>query len=257
MPGIIERWRSLFRPSLVLYNFGPDAPTDVLTMTARTLYNTQDNLAAVVNFLANSIAQLPLKVYTRDGDDDRKRDRDSVAAKLLWKPNADQTEYEFIRALMTEYYVFGCVYVWLLPDPDRESGQQLRIIPTDWIQSTERENNYSSSKIVVSSAAGTIEIPRTEYVRFATYSPGNPGGYAHELVKVLDYLLPEGEIFHTVNYAGQEEISQSDADCVDIPMAVLVNESSYSAAEFFAAALQRKRKTSILSDTGSGTLDRN
>ena len=56
MPGIIERWRNLFRPNLVLYSFGPDAPTEVLTLTARTLYNTQDNLAAVVNFLANSIA---------------------------------------------------------------------------------------------------------------------------------------------------------------------------------------------------------
>ena len=30
----------------------------------------------------------------------------------------------------------------------------------------------------------------------------------------------------------------SDADCLVIPMAVLVNEDSYSAAEFFAAALQ-------------------
>ena len=66
----------------------------------------------------------------------------------------------------------------------------------------------------------------------------NPGGLKSELIELLDYLLPEGEIFHTVNYAGQEEISQSDADCVDIPMAVLVNIDSYSAAEFFAAALQ-------------------
>ena len=66
----------------------------------------------------------------------------------------------------------------------------------------------------------------------------NPGGLKSELIELLDYLLPEGEIFHTVNYAGQEEISQSDADCVDIPMAGRVNIDSYSAAEFFAAALQ-------------------
>lgn len=65
----------------------------------------------------------------------------------------------------------------------------------------------------------------------------NPGGYAHELVEVLDYLLPEGEIFHTVDYQGNEEREYSDADCVDVPMAVVMNLSSYSAAEFFAAAL--------------------
>lgn len=51
----------------------------------------------------------------------------------------------------------------------------------------------------------------------------NPGGYAKELVKVLDYLLPEGELFRTVDYAGKENVDYSDADCLDIPMAVLVN----------------------------------
>ena len=66
----------------------------------------------------------------------------------------------------------------------------------------------------------------------------NPGGYASELVELLDYLLPEGDLFRTVRYDGREHVDTSDAECLEIPMAVLVNESSYSAAEFFAAALQ-------------------
>lgn len=65
----------------------------------------------------------------------------------------------------------------------------------------------------------------------------NPGGYKDELVEVLDYLLPEGEIFRTEDYRGEVETDQSDAACLDMPMAVLVNLNSYSAAEFFAAAL--------------------
>lgn len=65
----------------------------------------------------------------------------------------------------------------------------------------------------------------------------NPGGYASELVAVLDYLLPEGELFRTVRYDGKEQVDMSDERCLDIPMAVLVNRHSYSAAEFFAAAL--------------------
>lgn len=66
----------------------------------------------------------------------------------------------------------------------------------------------------------------------------NPGGYKHELVKLLDYLLPEGPLFRSVNYAGKESVDQSDAKYLDIPMAVLINGDSYSAAEFFAAALE-------------------
>ncbi len=80
----------------------------------------------------------------------------------------------------------------------------------------------------------------------------NPGGYKKELVKVLDYLLPEGEIFHTVNYQGKEEITKSDAACLDIPMAVLVNAQSYSAAEFFAAALQEYDKAIVVGEQTVG-----
>lgn len=67
----------------------------------------------------------------------------------------------------------------------------------------------------------------------------NPGGLKTELTKLLDYLLPEGTIFHTVNYAGEEEIVTSDASCVDLPMAVLCNGDSYSAAEYFACCIQQ------------------
>lgn len=66
----------------------------------------------------------------------------------------------------------------------------------------------------------------------------NPGGYKHELVEILDYLLPEGALFRSVTYTGKEEVDKSDADCLQMPMAVLINAESYSAAEFFAAALE-------------------
>ncbi|MBP3683425.1 MAG: PDZ domain-containing protein [Oscillospiraceae bacterium] len=65
----------------------------------------------------------------------------------------------------------------------------------------------------------------------------NPGGYADELVELLDYLLPEGDLFRTVRYDGKEHVDTSDAECVKLPMAVLINSRSYSAAEFFAAAM--------------------
>lgn len=65
----------------------------------------------------------------------------------------------------------------------------------------------------------------------------NPGGYVSEMVEVLDFLLPEGVLFQTEDYAGRTEKQTSDPSCKDIPMAVLINGDSVSAAEFFAAAL--------------------
>jgi len=67
---------------------------------------------------------------------------------------------------------------------------------------------------------------------------GNPGGFKSELVKLLDYLLPEGILFQSVEYNGIKKVDKSDEDCVQLPMAVLMDGESYSAAEFFAAALE-------------------
>lgn len=67
---------------------------------------------------------------------------------------------------------------------------------------------------------------------------GNPGGYLNEMVEALDYLLPEGELLHTVHYTGSKSTDKSDEKCVELPMAVLINGNSYSAAELFAAALR-------------------
>jgi carboxyl-terminal processing protease len=66
----------------------------------------------------------------------------------------------------------------------------------------------------------------------------NPGGYVTELTDILDYLLPEGDIFISETTDGTRQVYTSDASCVDLPLAVLVNGDSYSAAEFLAAQLR-------------------
>ena len=64
------------------------------------------------------------------------------------------------------------------------------------------------------------------------------GGQLSELTSLLDVLLPAGEIFVSSDKDGRETVRVSDESCIALPMVVLVNDSSYSAAEFFAAALR-------------------
>lgn len=81
----------------------------------------------------------------------------------------------------------------------------------------------------------------------------NPGGYVHELVRVLDHILPEGDLFRSVDYAGRESLEVSDEKCITgIPMAVLINGESYSAAEFFAAALREYDYALIVGQNTTG-----
>ena len=80
----------------------------------------------------------------------------------------------------------------------------------------------------------------------------NPGGYASEMVEVLDYLLPEGDLFRTVRYDGKEQVDRSNEKCLELPMAVLVNGDSYSAAEFFAAALSEYEAAVVVGEKTCG-----
>ena len=80
----------------------------------------------------------------------------------------------------------------------------------------------------------------------------NPGGLLSELTALLDYLLPSGNIFISVDKAGNQTPTESDSVCLDMPMAVLVNADTYCAAEFFAAALQDYNWAEIVGERATG-----
>ena len=80
----------------------------------------------------------------------------------------------------------------------------------------------------------------------------NPGGYKTELCEVLDYLLPEGPLFRSEYYDGKIQVDESNADFLDVPMAVLVNSESISAAEFFAAALAEYDAATVVGEQTIG-----
>ena len=178
MPRIVQALRNLFGRNEFHIEITPEQLPIIEGLTARQLYATQENLHTVVSFLAASVAQLPLKVYIRDGENARKRDRESTAARLLYRPNPDQTCYEFIEGLLIEYLLMGSVFAWLLPDAEASSGYQLRIVPREWIVDTISHTNYAPDVIRITAGSGSVvEVPREEFVQFRMYNPGNPGGY--------------------------------------------------------------------------------
>ncbi len=76
---------------------------------------------------------------------------------------------------------------------------------------------------------------------------GNPGGLLDAVAKVLDFLLPEGEIVSSTDSKGKIEVLyKSDANSVDLPMVVLVDGNSASAAELFSAALRDYQKAELV-----------
>ena len=81
----------------------------------------------------------------------------------------------------------------------------------------------------------------------------NLGGLVDTASKMLDLLLPKGEIGYAVyNNGRRESLAESDAKEIDLPMAVLVNGSSASASEYFASALRDYEKAILVGETTFG-----
>ena len=75
----------------------------------------------------------------------------------------------------------------------------------------------------------------------------NNGGLVPALEECLDPLLPEGVVATAEYNDGRSEtIVYSDDSEIDMPMAVIVNENTASAAELFAAALKDSGKAVIV-----------
>ena len=80
----------------------------------------------------------------------------------------------------------------------------------------------------------------------------NNGGKVGEMTAILDFLLPECEIFISVDRGGNENITRSDSSEVKLPAVVLVNRYSYSGAEYFAAMLGEYGYASIVGEQTTG-----
>ncbi len=112
------------------------------------------------------------------------------------------------------------------------------------------KNFYTNSAEQLNSAVDELVAQGASALIFDMRNNG--GGYVSELTAMLDHLLPEGPIFRTQTKSGREEVIESDEACVDLPMAVLVNANTYSAAEFFAAQLQETVGALIIGEETSG-----
>lgn len=161
-------------------------------MSAAELYRTQPALRAVVSFLADNIAGLPVKCYVRESDTDRRRDTESDLALLISRPSADVTTHELMRAIATDYFIYFSALVVALPDESAPSGWELRHIPWSWVQDVVTTDGFEPSSYVVAnpSTGGRAEIPAEDCIRFYGYDPDGTLG-ASSPVEALRNVLSE------------------------------------------------------------------
>lgn len=173
--SIFTSFRNLFRPNLT-YTYSGDYGVSVEQMDIAMLYRTQPNLRAVVSFLANNAAEVPLKVYDRAGETDRPRVLDSPGALLLSHPNQDMTPFEFKRWMYSDLLLYERFLTLLLPSKDLESGWEFWPIPPSWIQSYKGTSPYRPDSVIICAENGSspIEVPADKFILFHGYDPTDP-----------------------------------------------------------------------------------
>lgn len=113
---------------------------------------------------------------------------------------------------------------------------------TDFTTSTVNQFEAAVSAALDKKAAGIIFDIRN-----------NGGGTMKSVAQMLDIILPEGPVISSTDKNGETKVVySSDSAEISVPMAVLINKNTASAAELFAAALRDYDKAELVGSTTYG-----
>lgn len=80
----------------------------------------------------------------------------------------------------------------------------------------------------------------------------NPGGDLHVMCDMADFIVPKGTITSIEYKSGKKETYSSDENEVDMPIVILINKGSASAAELFTICLKDYGKATVIGETSYG-----
>lgn len=80
----------------------------------------------------------------------------------------------------------------------------------------------------------------------------NPGGSLDIVCEISDMIVPEGLITYMEYKDGKREEFKSDANEMNIPICVLINENSASASEVLTGCLKDYKKATVIGKTSYG-----
>lgn len=148
------------------------AAAHVLGLSEAELYLTQPALRAVVSYIADNVAGIPLKCYVREGDNERRRDTEGPLPSVLRRPNGHMTGHELIRMTMSDLCLYGYAVWYVIPDADSASGWTIEPLPSAWTQPSTSDGMTAGSYTVANPASSAIEtFDADDCIMFALYSP--------------------------------------------------------------------------------------
>lgn len=147
---------------------------DIRKLSPAEMWDSQPHLRTVVSFLARNIAQLGLHSFERVDETDRRRDRESVAAKVLRRPNSETTAYELVFSLVGDLALYDVAYWHVGQDPDAPSGWSIVRLPVEWVTPKNADAFRRKSYDVKAPGGETVNFPASEVLAFHGFNPLDP-----------------------------------------------------------------------------------
>lgn len=142
------------------------------SVTPGALYESQPHLRTVIDFLAENVAQVGLHPFKRDADNGRTRDRSSVLARLLERPNPDESLYEIMYSIVADLGLHDIALLRVIPTTDIDYPYELRVIKAAWVIGTKGGNIYGPEYYVVRTPEGAeFDFPAADIITFKGWNP--------------------------------------------------------------------------------------
>lgn len=183
---------TVFSPRVTYVGAGEAYSLDPSELTAARMWRTQPHLHTVVDFLARNTAQLGLHCFLREGESDRRRDRDSALAKTLGYVDGTMTTYELIYTLVGDLALYDRAYWLFVASESSPSGYMLRRLPPSWVEPVAKnawEVDYF--QVWAGGSAEPAKIPVENVISFPGYSPTSPLGCSPAVESLRGTLMEQ------------------------------------------------------------------
>ena len=168
---------------------------------------------------------------------------------LLHGPIKTQIELTFIRPAIQKPRIISVLRAHIFPDSITQT------ISNGIIELTLKSFNQNTARSLSQKLEDARNLLGENMKGIILDLRGNPGGLLKQSVKVVDLLLTQGMIISTQG-RHSDSLNQYEAGgrdlAVGLPVAVLLDGKSASAAEIVAAALQDRSRAVIIGTTSFG-----
>lgn len=176
LPAWLRPWRVASIPSteVTVSPILQFLSSDMMGKSPEELWRTQPHLRTVVDFLSRNVAQLGLQAFQRQPDGGRERVRDGRVARLLRRPNSDQTGYELVAGLVADLALYDNAYLMVV-DRGSDDAWEIRPIRPLWVKGAVGKNAYGVAAWTVQfpETVQTVQIPATSMLHFHGWDPAN------------------------------------------------------------------------------------